>query len=174
MDITNLFSAINWTTPSWDLFIIIFFIVAVFLFGFGMGRNRILITIVSIYMTLALIHYFPFATSGVAEVKFGEGFILKISIFLGTVLALFFLLARSALTSVFSGGGQGSWFQVIIFSFLQVGLLISVILSFLPAEIASELLPITKDIFTSDKAQFAWLLAPILAMIIIGRGGKLE
>jgi len=70
--------------------------------------------------------------------------------------------------------GQGSWFQVIIFSFLQVGLLISVILSFLPAEIASELLPITKDIFTSDKAQFAWLLAPILAMIIIGRGGKLE
>lgn len=174
MDITNLFSAINWTTPSWDLFIIIFFLAAVFLFGFGMGRNRILITIVSIYMTLALVHYFPFATSGAAEVKLGEEFILKISIFLGTVLALFFLLARSALTSAFSGSAQGSWFQIIIFSFLQVGLLISVILSFLPTEIVGELLPTTKDIFTTGKAQFTWLLAPILAMIIIGRGEKPE
>ena len=170
MDITSLFSTINWTAPSWDLFVIIFFIAAVFLFSFGMGRDRILITIVSIYMTLALINAFPFATSGIAEIKLGEEFVLKISVFLGMVLALFFLFSRSALVSAFSKSSQGSWFHIIIFSFLQVGLLMSVILSFMPIEVVNDFLPTTKGIFITEKSQFVWLIAPILAMIFIGRG----
>ena len=41
---------INWAAPSWDLFIILFFIVAAFLYGLSLGRNRVIVILVSIYM----------------------------------------------------------------------------------------------------------------------------
>ena len=173
MDIQNLITSINWTTPTWDLFILIFFLAAVFLYGFSLGRDRIIIILMSIYITLALIHAFPFVDgTNLAEIKFGESYVLKIGIFLVAVLVVFFLLSRSAVSSIFSVGSHGSWWQILLFSFLQVGLFLSVVLSFLPDGIISELAPLTKQVFIGENAQFAWLLSPILAMVLVSRRGK--
>jgi uncharacterized membrane-anchored protein len=90
------------------------------------------------------------------------------------VLVVFFLILRSALYSIFGSGSQGNWWQILLFSFLQVGLFLSVVLSFLPEEIISELAPLTKQIFIGKNVQFGWLLAPILAMVLVGRKGKIK
>ena len=174
MDIQNLIANVNWTTPTWDLFILIFFLAAVFLYGFSLGRDRIIIILMSIYISLTLIHAFPFTENNLAEIKFGESYVIQIGIFLAVVLIVFFLILRSALYSIFGGGSQGSWWQILLFSFLQVGLFLSVVLSFLPEEIISELAPLTKQIFIGKNVQFGWLLAPILAMVLVGRKGKIK
>jgi len=87
---------------------------------------------------------------------------------LGLFLVLFFFLSRSALQrSIASRDEKGAWWQVIIFSVLHVGLLLSVILSFLPKEALEHLSPVTRQIFTHDGVRFAWLTLPIIAMIIL-------
>jgi hypothetical protein len=166
--------SIDWSVPTWDLFIAIFFIIGAFLYGFSLGRDRVIVILVSIYMALAVINTAPYLnalTGKDISINFGPNFAFKVTLFLGVFVALFFLLSRSALSRTFAGAGGGGWGQVILFSFLHVGLLTSVILSFLPIPAAEHLMPITRKIFTSDLGQFLWITTPIVAMIIF-RGGR--
>ena len=164
----DFFTSINWSVPSWDLFIIIFFVVAALLYGLSLGKSRIIVILVSIYMALAVCNSAPFINDWsrqTVSINFGQDFVLRVSLFLGVFLILFFLLSRSAL-SAFGTGSVGKWWQVILFSFLHVGLLISVILSFLPQDIKGHLLPLTQDVFTSEMGRFIWITLPIAAMIV--------
>ncbi len=162
------FVTLNFSNPSWDLFILIFFVVVSLLYGLTLGRDRIVVVLVSIYMALAVIQNAPFLKNLTATVTLGQSFAFRITIFLGIFLVLFFLLSHSGLVKILGhGSGRGSWWQVMLFSFLHVGLLLSVVLSFLPADAQSGLAPITRTIFVSDIAKFAWILAPILVMTIV-------
>ena len=51
--------AINLSDPSWDLFILMFFVVGALLYGFTLGRERVIVLIVSMYMGLAVIGNAP-------------------------------------------------------------------------------------------------------------------
>lgn len=162
--------SINWATPTWDLFIVIFLFVAAFLYGLSLGRDRIIVIMVAIYMALAVINTAPFINNLYGKelsINIGQNFAFKVTLFLGVFILLFFLLSRSALTRTFGETtSTGSWWQVILFSFLHVGLLISVVLSFLPPETAEHLLPLTRQVFSSELGKFIWIVSPIVAMIL--------
>ncbi|NQV90746.1 hypothetical protein HQ487_05090 [Candidatus Uhrbacteria bacterium] len=165
---------VNWLQPSWDLFIILFFVVASLIYGISLGRDRIIVILVSIYMALAIVNQMPFLTEFKAGISVNDTFALRISFFLGVFILLFFFLSHSALINAFSHNGskQGKFWQVMIYSFLHVGLLISVTLSFFPADLASVLSPITQAIFMGDIAKAAWVTLPVLAMAVFGAGDK--
>jgi hypothetical protein len=165
--------SIDLSNPSWDLFIILFFIAAAFIYGMSLGRDRIVVILVGIYMALAVVNYAPFLGTFSGTIGVDQIFVVRISVFITTFLGLFFLLSRSALLrTIAKGDEQGNWFQVIIFSLLHIGLLISIVLSFLPVEILGDLAPLTRRFFVGDIARFIWITAPIAAMIIFGRAKK--
>lgn len=166
-DLMKLLTQVNWSSPTWDLFIILFFVITVFLYGMSLGRDRIVVILVSIYMALAVVSNAPFLAHLNASVKIGDFFAFKITAFLGLFVLLFFLLSRSALLHTFGNLASGNWLQVMIFSTLHVGLLVSITLSFLPKEAAGLLAPMTREIFASETARFAWIVAPIVAMSIL-------
>jgi hypothetical protein len=161
-------TSIDWSNPSWDLFIILFFVVAALLYGMSLGRDRIVTILVSIYMSLAVMNYAPFIRNPI-ETNFGieNLFVIKISSFIGIFVILFFIISRSALLNTIVGSNEqkGAWWQVMIFSILHVGLLIAIVLSFLPKESINSLAPFTKQVFTGDTALFWWIMGPILAMV---------
>ncbi len=162
---TNFITSVDWSKPTWDLFIFLFFVVAAFLYGISLGRDRILVIMVSIYMALTVVNTAP-DTIAVKDL-----FVIRVSAFLGLFLVLFFLLSRSALLrSIAAADNKGNWLQVFVFSILHVGLLISVTLSFLPAEVVKQLSPLTKSIFILPPAPFLWVLAPIIAMVVFTNG----
>jgi hypothetical protein len=172
---TSFVTNINWSQPSWDLFIILFFVVAGLLYGLSLGRNRIIVILVSIYMALAIVNTAPFIPTLEASIRINDQVILKISTFLAVAIGLFFLLSRSALikTIASSDEDQGSWWQVILFSILHVGLLVSVTLTFLPAEfVASKLSPFTRTLFVGEWARFCWIVLPIIFMALIRSSSK--
>lgn len=170
----NLVANINWAQPSWDLFIILFFIVAALLYGFSLGRDRVIVILISIYMALAVVNSLPFISSQTAALGVDNFFGFRVSAFVAVFIALFFLMSRSALLStVASSDNAGSWWQVLLFSFLHVGLLISITLSFLPSGAVNHLAPLTQTLFVKDMARFIWIVAPIAAMIVI-KGGAAE
>lgn len=139
------------------------------MYGISLGRNRIVVILISIYMSIALINTFPFANYQVAEIQVGDSFVLRITIFLALVLLIFFFLSRSAIRSAlrFPKKDDSAWGQVFLFSILHVGLLVSVIVSFLPTSAVEQLAPLTRSIFVSPISQFLWVLMPILAMVFV-------
>lgn len=161
---------VNWLQPSWDLFIVLFFVVASFIYGISLGRDRIIVILVAIYMSLAIVNYIPFLSGFETNISVNDAFALRVSVFLGVFILLFFFLSHSALMKAFgSRGAQGGIVQVMMFSFLHVGLLISVTLSFFPSDLANVLSPLTQSIFISDAAKAIWVILPVIVMAIFGR-----
>lgn len=162
---------VNWLQPTWDLFIILFFVVASLIYGISLGRDRIIVILVSIYMSLAIVNQIPFLSDFNAGISVNDTFALRVSVFLGIFILLFFFLSHSALMKAFGhNGNQGKLWQVMIFSFLHVGLLISVTLSFFPTDLANVLSPMTQGLFMSDIAQAVWVTLPVIAMAVFGAG----
>jgi hypothetical protein len=164
---------IDWSKPTWDLFIVLFFVVAAFLYGLSLGRDRVIVILISVYMALAVVNAAPFIGNYSADIGINQFFGFRISTFVAVFVALFFLMSRSALLStVASSDTRGSWWQVLLFSFLHVGLLISITLSFLPPSASAHLAPLTQKIFVQDVGRFIWIIAPILAMMLIKGGAS--
>ncbi|MFH1142325.1 MAG: hypothetical protein ABIH67_01100 [Candidatus Uhrbacteria bacterium] len=164
----NMIQSFNWAQPSWDMFIILFFIIAALIYGVSLGRDRIIIIILSIYVSLAIVNYAPFLNEFTTTININESFAFQITTFLGVFILLFFLLSQSALLRTLGENAtQGSWWQVIIFSVLQAGLLASVTLSFLPDESINTFTEFTKQFFVSETARSVWVVLPILAMAFL-------
>lgn len=173
--VVNAVNSVNWLEPTWDLFIVLFFVVASLIYGISLGRDRIIVILVSIYMALAIVNHIPFLTGvSMAEVSVNDTFALRVSVFLGVFILLFFFLSHSALIKAFGSNTsrQGKFWQVMVYSFLHVGLLISVTLSFFPTDLASVLSPLTQALFMSDIARALWVTLPVLAMAVFGAGDK--
>lgn len=172
--VISYFTSLNWVNPTWDIFILLFFIVGALLYGLSMGRDRVIIILVGIYMALAVVTNAPALKILNLSLNLQENFVIRVSLFLGIFVAVFFLLSRSALLrTIGRSGAPGSWWQTIIFSILQVGLLISVTLNFLPPETTQNLTQITKDVFMSDRGRSAWLILPIVFMILAPRANTM-
>jgi hypothetical protein len=165
MDIQSVVDNVNWATPSWDLFIMIIFVAGIFLYGLSLGRDRVFVILVSSYISLALLSKSSLIFE-VLGVQFDSSFINNTVLFLGGVFILFFLLSNSAFTSVFDQSPSGTWLQTLIVSFLQIGLVISIVTSFLSPEEITTLSPFIKSVFVENQAQFFWLLSPLAAMLI--------
>ncbi|MBI5037188.1 MAG: hypothetical protein HZC01_00555 [Candidatus Kerfeldbacteria bacterium] len=170
---------VDWTRPTWDLFIILFFIVAAFLYGLSLGRDRIIVILISLYVSLALVDHAPFLNSPALQDWLnnflGQFFVVQISAFLFIFIFLFVVITRSALMrSIGSADTAGPWWQVLLFSVMHVGLLVSIILSYLPAETTNTVLaPLTKQVFSTDPAQSFWIIAPIVALFVLkGTGAR--
>jgi len=159
---------INWAAPSWDLFIILFFVVAAFLYGLSLGRDRVIVILVSIYMALAIVNTAPYLNNFTAEISFNNASIFKATFFIGIFIALFFLLSRSALlNTIASSNSPGRWWQSIAFSFFHVGLMLSVLMSYLPTDVSNNVSEGMRSLFISDPAKFFWLVTPIVIMVLI-------
>lgn len=157
---------INIGNPTWDLFLLAFFVVGALLYGLSLGKDRIISIMVSIYMALAVVAALP---DFVLNVKVNESYTVQITAFLSVFIVLFFLLSRQAVLNSLAPSGEGKWWQTLIFSVLHVGLLVSVTMSFLPAGMLAKFSSLTQWLFTNEWTKFSWIAAPILAMILVGR-----
>ncbi|MEY4744372.1 MAG: hypothetical protein RL272_317 [Candidatus Parcubacteria bacterium] len=166
-DLINWLQAINGAAPTWDLYIVLFFLVTVFLYGMSLGRDRIIVILVSIYMALAVVSNAPILGKLDASINLGQFFAFRVTTFLGIFVLLFFLLSRSALLKTFGSLAAGKWWQVLLFSVFHVGLLVSITLSFLPPDAIGHLAPATQRIFASDMGRFFWIVAPIFGMAML-------
>jgi len=159
------FGQLDFATPTWDIFLLLFFLIGSLLYGLTLGRDRIVVIMVSIYMGLAVVTNAPYIRDIAAEVSVND-FAFRIGTFLGVFVLLFFFLSKNALIRSLDTGGGGRLFQTMMFSVLHVGLLLSVGLSFLPDAALGVFSDQTRMAFTSDPAKFVWLVAPIAAMMI--------
>ncbi len=163
---------------GWDVFIILLFIIGVLVYGFFLGRNRMIILLLGSYFSWAITQVLPWERlSSLTWLGVGEtpSSSLKMLIFLGLILVFYFLIPRSILSSTLRirKRGEATWLQLFLLSVVQIGLIISVLVSFLPGDIVNTLVPVVKKIFIGGDAQFVWITLPILAVVLMRRKKKL-
>ncbi len=161
----NLLGSVSWFTPTWDLFIILFLIVATFLLGLILGRNKILVFLISIYMTVAVVNFFPFGDIFKLP-KNDENFVYPIAVFITVVILIFLLLSNSALKKAFSERRNRSIILIFPFSLFCIGLILSTVLSFFPKDLVETFNPITQKLFMAEFSRFLWAIVPIVSMAL--------
>jgi hypothetical protein len=165
----NFFSHFNPASPTWDIFLILFFVIATFLYGLTLGRAKIVVQIVASYMTMALLAAAPFLDRLEARTPLNHT-IFYLSAFLTVFVVLTFLLSKSAFHQHLSEG-QGSWIDLLVLSLVQVGFLASIVLSSMSGWALGNLSGLTKIVFVKQPAQFIWTVLPIGALVVIRRKG---
>ena len=159
----------NWHTPSWDLFIILFWGVASVFYAFAAGRGRIISLLMSLYIAKLLVLEAPWLTSAINQ-KLPSSFasLQQLVSFLVIFILLFVLLSRYAFRTSADGRHFGSIPFALVFAILQVGLLINTILGFLAVS-GKTFSPLVSFLFLSNSSGFIWLSLPLAYLIVLGR-----
>ena len=160
-------------SASWDWIIVLAFVAVALIYGLSMGRNRLVIIILGTYFSFLLVNYFPWQFLDSIDLKQTPTSTIQIFLFLAIILAFYFLIPHSALGSALKlrGRGRANWWQSLLLSFVQIGLILSIITGFLPENISSGISPFAKIIFVGDLARFLWLLLPIVAIMFLRKRG---
>lgn len=161
-------------TPSWDLFITIFFIVGI-AYGMMLQRERAVVTLVTIYVALVVTQLL---TEPVSQFFVGEktinSFFIDGNISPFTVQAVLFISTiilvstKGGFSGDSSGSGLLSPIEVFSYSLFNTALIATTLVSYLPE--ASRVALLEQSKMASFLAQYHtyWLLLPIAALIVFG------
>ena len=146
------------SNPTWDIILVLALLAIGVFYGLFRGSRRMAATIIYTYVALAVFSVLPIDKITRIFSETNE-YIVRA----GSFLILFILL--SLLLGTKKGKGfrsGGSWWQIFLLSFLQVGFLTHIILNFLPPEKIAALAPLTKNFFAAPNYHLWWMLAPIV------------
>lgn len=168
--IQDLVKAFNWYTPSWDLFIILGWLVASVMYAFAAGRGRILTVLLSIFMAKLLVIEAPFLSTEVAGRLSVATLSLQQLATFGILFTIFFVFLGRYIfkTSADTKQVRGLIFSL-VFAVLQVGLLVSTILSMLPLHVKESFSVLINTVFINQTATFVWLVLPVVFLVVLGR-----
>lgn len=154
--------------PTWDIMLIFVMIAIGFFYGISRGRHKMVSSVINTYVSLAVFYAMPIEAIA-RYIKIENLFIVKTAVFFAIFLPLVFLLNRGRPRYFKS---NISWWQVFLLSFIQTGLLIHIVFSFLSPDMAKQLAPLTKSFFANTNLTIWWLVIPLLFMIFLRRSGR--
>jgi hypothetical protein len=169
LDLNSWLNNFDWSSPSWDLFVILFIVFGGLVYGMSLGRDRLALTTIAIYISLALVNAAPFVGHEfAANVHFADyAMDIKIVAFLGLLVIVMFLFARGALfRSLLGSNSSNGFWQSLFLSFTHTGLIVAIVMNYLPNEAVNNFSDLIRNIFYGEWQLFWWLLTPIAVMII--------
>lgn len=139
-----------------------FIVIAAFIaaFAFYFGRDRIVPLLAGIYAAVPLYSAFPYTDLLTTP-------LLHVGLFV--VLAIAGLVVFSGLSAFIAEGSLG-FIKLIIFAAVTAGMIIAIAIHVLPVEEMYSFSAATKALFSSTEALFLWLIAPLVAVYVFGRG----
>jgi len=168
-DAHNLIGSFNWHSPSWDLFILLFWAVASIFYAFAAGRGRIIVLLFSLYIAKLLVLQAPWLANALNQkLPSSLASLQQLISFLLIFIILFILLSRYAFRTSADGRHFGSIPFTLVFAVLQIGLLLNTVLGYLAVS-GKNFSPLITFLFLSGASGFIWLLLPLLYLIVLGR-----
>jgi hypothetical protein len=144
-----------------DVSLVLIILLFSFLFGLLVGRHRIMAVLISTYVSLALVSVVPGTIWPNNDYKF--------FVFLG-ILTVLTLANKRFLDVYFSGTGSSLSVKVFFISFLEIVLILSIGLSFLPAkEALSYVSASAYGYLVLGWSKIFWMVVPLIFMFFFGR-----
>lgn len=142
-----------------DVTLLIVVVLASFIFGVFIGRSRLISVLISAYISVAVISVVP--------VAYLSDYNYQVIAFLALLIILV-LSGRKMFEVSISGVGSGFMWRVFLLSFLEVILVASIVISFLPAKIAlGYVSPSSYVYLASQEAKLIWMVAPLVFLLFI-------
>lgn len=162
------------SAPSWDLFIILFFVITVG-YGFLIQAERIIVTLIAAYLGLLLTNLFAGDVLGFFHGDnplFGKYFIRAGFSATQVQLGIFFmtlaLVSHKSGLDVARGNKRWSPLELLIISALTATLILSTVFGYLPTEQVTILAGQSELVATILEYHDLWLIAPLAFLIFLG------
>lgn len=165
----GLVHSVNWTTPSWDLFILLAWIGLAIVYTFAAGRGRVINILLSVYVAKLIVLQMPFLADQAGKLNVTVVSLQQLAAFVAVFLILFLFLGRFVLKTSADSRHLSSMIFGLVFAFLQIGLLINIVLNYLPEGTRAGFSQLIQMLFISQTASFIWLVLPIVYLIIVGK-----
>jgi len=124
--------------------------------------------LLSTYVSIVLIQFFPYFEIIFSNFDLNNHLILKPAIFLILLILSFLFLSRSPLQNIaFVIRGENSWFQILILSIFICGIIVGFSINNLLEIKTIKLSQITLRIFGSQESLFWWLVLPIFYIALL-------
>ncbi len=160
--------------PSWDLFITLFFIVAIG-YGFILQRDKVITTLLSVYTGIVVagavsepVRLFFAGDKTLANQVWirsnASPFTIQTAIF---VAVLVLVSAKSGLSGK-GAKGMLSPIELVAYSFMNAALILSTILSFMPPEKAQAMAETSRLVNLIFHHHTFWVIAPVVLLIATG------
>ncbi|OGD62136.1 hypothetical protein A2215_03845 [Candidatus Berkelbacteria bacterium RIFOXYA2_FULL_43_10] len=158
--------------PTWDVFIGLIFIVGI-AYGLILRREKTITTLCSTYIGLVIATSF---SSYIFDFFNGNKVVanqiwIRSSASLSTVsiatLLLATFLVSGAINSTSSKAGDVSFFEVIVYSSLNIALILSAVLGFLPEEARAGYLEASRFARILFDLKTLWVVLPPIALVIL-------
>lgn len=162
---------VNFSNPTWDIFLVLFFITFAFLYGIFLGRDKIVNLIIVIFFSYVLTINLSFLSNLIKNLTESQFSILSLMSFILFLLVLFFLIVKKSILSSVANYAS-TWWHVLFYSIIHTGLLISLSLSLLNNELLSVFGKNIKMIFIYPQAVFVWVLLSILSLIFLKKSDE--
>ncbi len=171
----NQIRAIDLSLDSWDLLILFFLGLGSILYAyFFVNRGKIMPILVSTYTAFVLVNFAPFLDPNLAtKLGFPELYLLRLVAFALTFLVVLYILSR-VLFQAPVGAETFGVFPSFLLALIQMGFLISVLVSYLPAEITNDFSEFVARLFVGTSALFYWAAASVFLLLIFGRKANKE
>lgn len=163
--------------PSWDLFLVIFFIVSIG-YSFVLQRDKVVVTMMAIYAGIVIanvlgapLQAFFNGDKTVANQLFiranASPFTIQAGLFMLTTILV---TIRSGLGNRSSsrGGGSLSPFELALFSFLNSALILAAVFSFMAPEAQQQFADVSRIARVFIGHVSWWMVAPLIALIATG------
>ncbi|MDE2311901.1 MAG: hypothetical protein KGJ93_02295 [Patescibacteria group bacterium] len=166
----NLVHNFSWTTPSWDLFILLAWVGLAIVYTFAAGRGRVINILLSVYVAKLIVLEMPFLIIATNKLNLTSiQSLQQLAAFTVVFLVLFLFLGRFALKSSADSRHLSAMVFSLVFAFLQIGLLINIILTYLPQGTQQSFSQLIQILFITPPASFVWLVLPIVYLILLGK-----
>ncbi|MBI2068604.1 MAG: hypothetical protein HYT67_00650 [Candidatus Yanofskybacteria bacterium] len=144
-------------------------VVFLLLYGLSLGRTRALISLLGIYIAYVLQAIFPYFSELHDAVRVSpEMYLTRIALFFVFYLTVFAILNRSLVKHRLTMK-EFSIFWVSLISLFQLGILVSIILNFIPVDKLTIFPEYLLGYFAEQRALFFWLTAPVLILLMMRR-----
>lgn len=154
---------------SWEIILVLFLIGGGFLLGILLGRDRIFLLLIGSYVSFGLISVIPFKKLIPDLFDKEEDFVIFIVIFLAVIGLVYFIFSRSLLKTAIRKKGRRSIFQIFFLTMFLIGIILSMIFSYLPEDLLNQFSDIIQKVFNTPLAQTLWLIVPLLFVGIFRR-----
>ena len=159
-----------WSHPSWDVVLVFALLAIGFFYGISTGKKKAVTAITYTYVAFAVFSAIPLErVTQIIQIK--DEFFVKIGLF--ALLFIIFILAFGR-GRVRGFARPSAWWQIFFLSFTQVGLMIHILLGFLPREKIGILAPLTRSVFANPDLHVWWFIGPMVLIMLLKRLNALE
>jgi hypothetical protein len=157
----NYINKISFQNPTWDIFLVLFFITLAFFYWVFVGKNKIVQMLVSSFFAFSIVKFNPFFQY-FKNLNARDLSIINIILFVIFIVLFFILLSKKTIST-----NKASFLHVFLYSFLHIGLIIVLGLNLLEKSMLSLFGKTIQNVFINPIAFFVWIISSILALIFL-------